>query len=141
MISLDKLGCVCGFERFQRDWRLTKQAILTLANKPMAIDCTGVGDPIVEDIQRARSNVEGFQFTQASKQQLMEGLAFGIQNRLISFPEGVIKDELESFEFEYTRTGVKYSAPVGMHDDCVCALALAYHMYKKYKSSGQYNFL
>ena len=32
---------------------------------------------------------------------------------------------LEEFEFEYTRTGVRYCAPVGLHDDGVCALALA----------------
>ena len=55
----------------------------------------------------------------------MEGLAVAIQKQEISFPEGVIANELESFEYEYTRTGVRYSAPSGMHDDCVCSLALA----------------
>jgi hypothetical protein len=33
--------------------------------------------------------------------------------------------ELESFGSGYTRTGVRYSAPEGLDDDCVCALALA----------------
>ena len=33
--------------------------------------------------------------------------------------------ELETFEYEYTRTGVRYTAPTGLHDDGVCALALA----------------
>jgi hypothetical protein len=37
---------------------------------------------------------------------------------------------LEQFEFEYTRTGVRYSAPAGLHDDCVCALALAWHKFR-----------
>lgn len=55
----------------------------------------------------------------------MEGLAVAIQKQEIGFPEGVITHELESFEYEYTRTGVRYSAPSGMHDDAVCALALA----------------
>ena len=32
---------------------------------------------------------------------------------------------MESFEYEQTRTGVRYSAPEGLHDDCVVALALA----------------
>ena len=41
-----------------------------------------------------------------------------------------IKEELEEFEFEYTRNGVYYSAPDGLHDDCVCSLALAYKVYK-----------
>ena len=55
----------------------------------------------------------------------MEGLAVAIQQGQITFPAGPIADELESFEYEYTRTGVKYSAPDGLHDDCVIALALA----------------
>lgn len=29
------------------------------------------------------------------------------------------------FEYDYTRGGVRYSAPHGVHDDCVMALALA----------------
>ena len=41
------------------------------------------------------------------------------------FRSGVIVKELEAFEYEYTRTGVRYSAPEGLHDDAVCALALA----------------
>jgi hypothetical protein len=56
----------------------------------------------------------------------MEGLATGLQNGKTSVLDGVMKDEMESFEFEYTRTGVRYTAPDGLHDDCVCSLALAY---------------
>ena len=48
-------------------------------------------------------------------------------------------DELESFEYIYSRSGVKYSAPDGMHDDIVCALALANHKFKHKKPS--YKFL
>ncbi len=55
----------------------------------------------------------------------MEGLAVAIQKREVIFPDGPIRLELENFEYEYSRTGVKYTAPEGMHDDCVCALALA----------------
>jgi len=32
---------------------------------------------------------------------------------------------LEAFEYAATRTGVRYGAPQGLHDDAVCALALA----------------
>lgn len=55
----------------------------------------------------------------------MEGLASSIQNNSISILSGVMYEELESFEFIYSRNGVKYSAPEGLNDDCVCALALA----------------
>ena len=83
-----------------------------------------------EDIANKRSGVELVQFTSRSKQQMMEGLAYAIQKREISFPDNEIKEELEEFEFEYTRNGVYYSAPDGLHDDCVCSLALAYKVYK-----------
>jgi len=43
----------------------------------------------------------------------------------VRYPQGVIVSELDVFAYEYTRTGVRYSAPDGMHDDCVMALALA----------------
>jgi hypothetical protein len=70
-------------------------------------------------------NVRGYNFTAPSKQQLMEGLTVAIQHQEIRYPDGPIVAELESFEYVYTRTGVRYSAPDGLHDDCVCALALA----------------
>jgi hypothetical protein len=55
----------------------------------------------------------------------MEGLSLAIQTQGITYPEGAIVGELDAFAYEYTRTGVKYSAPSGLHDDCVMALALA----------------
>jgi hypothetical protein len=89
------------------------------------VDSTGVGDPIVEDLIRERANVEGFKFSASSKQQLMEGLAATIQRREVTFPAGWLANELEAFEYEYRAGGVRYSAPAGLTDDGVCALALS----------------
>jgi hypothetical protein len=75
-------------------------------------------------LQRRLPNVEGQKFTPASKQQLMEGLAVAIQAREVSFPEGPITAELLAFQYHYSRTGVRYPAPEGMHDDCVDAMAV-----------------
>ena len=141
IIGLDKAGCVCYFDRFQKDWRQTVDTIKALPNVPMKIDASGVGDPVVEQVQEGRANVEGFKFTKASKQPLMLSLAMGIQQRKVQFPEGVIKDELENFEYEYTRTGVIYSAPEGLHDDCVCALALAYDLHKSAINVGTLSWI
>lgn len=133
MIGLDSDGFTAAFERFQSPWRETMQRIKeTIGQGRAAIDSTGVGDPIVEELQRTNSRIEGFKFSSASKQMLMEGLAVAIQSEMIYYPPGVIVSELESFEYEYTRTGVRYSAPSGYHDDCVCALALA-----NYKLGGR----
>lgn len=126
--GLDEEGCVTTLERWQSDWGQTRRRILDLiGDVPALIDSTGVGDPIVEDIQRHTSTVEGFVFTSSplSKQRLMEGLAASIQQGEIHFPDGWLKTELESFEYEHTRHGVRYSAPQGMTDDGVCGLALA----------------
>jgi hypothetical protein len=139
IIGLDKNQSVCYIDRWQSDWRTTVQKILALPNVPMCIDSTGVGDPIGEEIARTR-DVELFKFSSQSKQQLMEGLAMQIQQRKITFPEGVLKEELEIFEYEYTRSGVRYSAPAGLHDDCVCALALAVRKYRDAGNFGNYSF-
>jgi phage FluMu gp28-like protein len=125
-IALDDGGTVCRFERWQSPWEETLYKLQRLIGTTSAlVDSTGVGDPIVEALQRKASNVEGFKFTSPSKQQLMEGLAVAIQQREIGYPAGPIVQELETFEYVYSRTGVRYSAPEGLHDDCVCALALA----------------
>jgi phage FluMu gp28-like protein len=127
LIGLDKQRRVCALERFQKSWNDTIETVHGIVgNTPTLVDSTGVGDAVLESLQKdGRRNFEGFKFTQSSKQQLMEGLAVAIQKQEIGFPDGVITSELESFEYEYTRTGVRYSAPSGMHDDTVCALALA----------------
>ncbi len=43
-----------------------------------------------------------------------------------------MRPKTESFEYEATRTGVRYTAPEGLHDDCVVALALANEKGRKY---------
>lgn len=142
IIGLDNAGDVCYVNRFQRNWEQTKEIIRLLPrNKRITIDSTGVGDPIVEELQKDFHLMEGFKFTSSSKQQLMEGLSAAIHQRTIGFPDGVIPDELKCFEFEYTRTGVKYTAPEGFHDDCVCALALAKSGHTISKTHGKYSII
>ena len=51
--------------------------------------------------------------------------ARAVQRRAVGFPEGPVRAEMEAFEYEPTRTGVRYAAPEGAHDDRVVALALA----------------
>lgn len=136
IIGLDKFGQVCLFDRFQKDWDQTTKTILALPPAPIVIDATGVGDPIAEAVARERET-ELFIFSNRSKQMLMEGLAAGIQKKEVTILDGIMKDELDSFEFEFTRSGVKYTAPDGMHDDIVCALGMAFKNHNIYKNSGQ----
>jgi phage FluMu gp28-like protein len=136
-IGLDDRGHVCEFERWQGPWRATIGKIKQLTRGlPALVDSTGVGDPVLEALQAdGGQNFEGFKFSSSSKQQLMEGLAVAIQSQLTRFPDGPIRNELDTFEFEYTRTGVLYSAPAGLHDDCVMGLALARRHYSAPRST------
>lgn len=131
-IALDRAGYVCRIVRFQHiPWDdILNRIVLYTGATPALVDSTGVGDPIVDFLQkRPGTNFQGYHFTPASKQKLMEGLAVAIQSRAITYPNvgdgNVLVQELEQFEYEVTRTSVRYNAPEGYHDDCVCALALA----------------
>jgi hypothetical protein len=141
IIGLDAGGNVCYLDRFQKDWHTTKQAILKLPRKPILLDSTGVGDPIFEELQRSGLMVEGLKFTSNSKQQLMVGLQNAIHTKSIGYPDGVIVNELDIFEYQFTANGVKYSAPSSFHDDCVMALALAYQNFTLRMGTGKYSFL
>lgn len=127
--GLDKNGDIAYFDRFQCDWNQTKLKVIKAVGKSAAvIDSTGVGDPIVEDVQKVCINAEGFNYSGGNKkQQLMEGLALAIQDGAIGVIEGILQDELEAFEFQYSIRSVTYGAPVGFTDDCVNSLALANH--------------
>ena len=127
-IALDAAGYVCRFERFQHiPWdEILNRIVSTTGRTPALVDSTGVGDPIVDFLQKKPgTQFEGYHFSPASKQKLMEGLAVAIQSRNVTYPDGVIVQELEQFEYEYTRLNVRYSAPEGGFDDCVIALSLA----------------
>jgi hypothetical protein len=126
-IALDREYRVVGYDRWQLvPWGETKRKVAALNGPtPAWGDSTGIGDVIVEDLQRAGCPMIGVPFSRPMKQQLMERLAAAIQQRKVRFPKGPISIELETFEYEYTASGVRYSAPEGLHDDCVMALALA----------------
>ncbi len=141
IIGLDNSGNVAYYDRFQKDWASTQNIIRNLSKAPMLIDSTGVGDPIVEQLQREGMDIEGFKFTSQSKQELMLGLQVAIHQERVHYPEGMIKNELEVFEYQYTSHGVKYSAPTGFTDDCVCALALAWRKFDFKSGTGRYNFV
>lgn len=132
IVGLDRNGDVAYFDRYQKDWEQTTDDIIRVVGSGKAlIDSTGVGDPIVERVQKRCRYVEGLKYTSDTKQGLMQGLSVSIQRGEISVLEGIMQDELEAFEFVYTLRGVKYEAPSGFTDDCVNALALANRIHEK----------
>jgi hypothetical protein len=98
-------------------------------NAPMLIDATGVGDPIVEDLEKRCLDVVPYKFSgNTLKKQVIEGLQVAFQNRDIFIPrrDSVLLGELGAYAYDRLPSGLfRYSAPPGFHDDCVTALALA----------------
>lgn len=127
LTGLDAAGRECLHARWQGPWRDTILRVRRqVGTVPCLVDSTGVGDPVLEELQAdGRQNFTGYTFSAPSKQKLMEGLAVAISSVEIRVASGPTLSELKSFEYEYTRTGVRYSAPPGIHDDCVMSLALA----------------
>lgn len=131
-IGLNETGDVAAYHRWRGlPWRKSIRAIWELVGEdvPALVDSTGVGDPVLEELQHEHGNFIGYHFSQTGKQKLMEGLSVSIQSREITFPKGHISLELEMFEYVFKPSGVSYAAPEGQHDDCVCALALARQMW------------
>lgn len=110
------------------------QAVKRYNNAMCLIDATGVGDPIVEDLQNSGLSIHyedgkpGYKFTNQSKCRLIDQLSIAIEQRQITFPPELVTmiEELRVFEYVISEGGViKYQAPEGKHDDCVISLALA----------------
>jgi len=96
-----------------------------------------LGGPLVERLQTDGLPVTGFITTAATKHQIITALelAFDRQDiRVLRDP--VLLSELNAYERK-ERAGIPgYSAPSGMHDDTVIALALAWYNVYAGQSSG-----
>lgn len=137
-IGLNRDGEVCRFLRFQDSWGQTADRIVAATGKNVIayVDTTGVGKGLKAMLEdRGAQNFKEFTFSGKSKQELMSDLAISVQNHEIAIPANSrIETEMETFEYEERRTYTRYTAPDGVHDDCVDSLALAV---KRYNEMGR----
>lgn len=128
VVGIDANAQVCRVHRWRKPWGETVERIAEICGRtPGYIDATGAGDVVSEMLARKGVALEPFVFSASSKQQIMERLALGLQQRHLRIPDsGVVRTELETMEYAVSRTGVRYEAASGLHDDAVCALALAW---------------
>jgi phage FluMu gp28-like protein len=92
------------------------------------VDQTGVGEYIVEDMQKGGiKNVEGVMLSLPSKQEILSHLKQLMENELFTYPFDVdLSGELNVEQFELTKIGqMQFSHPDGTHDDIFWAVALA----------------
>lgn len=119
------------YERFNHlDWDYQKvriaSALLKYNDAVMYMDSTGVGDPIVEDLQRQGCSVKAFKFSTTTKKQAIENLMKMCDDATIGIPNiPEIKHEFEVFGYKQLPSGqMTYRAPDGQHDDIVMSVAL-----------------
>lgn len=124
-----------AMERFSEvNWRLQRERIEQAARRwrvdGILAEANSMGEPNIEALQDTGLPVRGFVTTSKSKPPLIESLVKAIEDEEIRLlPDPVLISELETYEFELTEHGrPRYSAPAGLHDDTVIALALAYRI-------------
>jgi phage FluMu gp28-like protein len=119
-------------ERFKTlEWPFQKKKIVEIAraynNALCALDATGVGDPIADDLIRSGLAIKPIKFTNETKKEMIEKLVIWIEQKklsIINLEETL--GEFNSFTYDISRSGrVMYNAPVGFHDDIVMSHALA----------------
>lgn len=87
-----------------------------------------MGEPLIEQLQREGLPVQAFVTTNASKTEAIDALGLAFERGDIKIlPDSVLIAELQAYEMERLPSGLlRYSAPEGMHDDTVMALALGW---------------
>jgi len=126
---------VVDLDRFnQIGWALQRGRVKAMAERwgvsLIVAESNSIGGPNVEALQREGLPVMAFETTATSKPPLIESLALAFERQEIAIlDDPVLIGELEAYEREVSAvTGrSRYSAPEGMHDDTVMALALAWH--------------
>jgi hypothetical protein len=123
------------FDRFNAvTWpeqkRFIRRAVRTLKrhgaeNVLMVMDSTGVGDPIVEDLETEGYDVVPMKFTNESKGNMVRLLSKDLEENQAFVLQDAQLDEFRSYTMALTASGkMTYAAPEGEHDDVVSAKML-----------------
>lgn len=123
----------CVFERFQDvTWPRQRRRIVRLCNDlyeagvtgiTLMVDGTGVGDPMVDELEELGYDVIGLNFT-TFKDKMVRLLAKDMEDGK-AFVVSDYVDEFEAYAITQTPKGrVTYGAPAGGHDDVVSAKML-----------------
>lgn len=124
----------CGYDRFNEvAWAIQRGRIKNFVKKlkkegaehvTLMMDSTGVGDPIVEEMEADGFDVVGINFTKR-KQHMVTQLSKDLEDGDVRLNENEEIPEFENYTYKITDAGRwTYSAPEGQHDDCVSAKML-----------------
>jgi len=125
---------LAALDRFnQIDYTLQIARLKSLARKfntkTLIPERNSIGEPLIEQLKREDFKIHPFTTSNASKAEAIDSLTLAFEKqelKILNLP--VLVDELQAYEAERLPSGLlRYSAPEGYHDDCVMALALAWH--------------
>lgn len=124
MVALDRM--------LRTDYALQRTRLHALASafgRPTILaEANSMGAPVIEQLQREGLHVVPFVTSNATKAQIVDALALGLERREVALlNDPVLIAELEAFESQRLPSGMlRYGAPEGQHDDCVMAVCLAF---------------
>ena len=127
-------GELVALDRFTDiDYGIQVNRLKAMASRfqPMQIiaEQNSMGGPLVEQLQSSGLPVKGFMTTNPSKEAAIRALEGAFERdeiRILNDP--VLIGELQAFEQELLPGGrYRFSAPEGLHDDTVMALAIAWY--------------
>lgn len=133
LILVDDAGQVVALDRFnQIGWQVQRDRVMATVQRygvtEIVAEYNSIGGPNIEELQAAGLPVTAFNTTNESKTRVIQQLVGAFERREIRIPnDAVLIGELEAYEAKRLPSGKwQYSAPEGMHDDTVIALALAW---------------
>lgn len=123
------------YDRFHRvPWSLYRGRVTAMHERwgcnAIVFETNSIGGPNFEALQNDGLPVVAFETTGTSKPPLIESLVLAFERKEIGvFDDPVLLSELGAYERRVSPTTGRsqYSAPEGLHDDCVMSLALAWH--------------
>ena len=150
IVNQDNKEVYC--ERWRRmEWSHIINELVKVLNKykpNTLVEANGTQDAIYEMIRNkvtfGKGAVNPFITTKNTKPEIIENLIVKFEKKelsIIGYDWQV--SELNSFSYEYNpkTRAVKYSAPVGLHDDYVMSRAICSHAVKKKRNYGVYNIV
>lgn len=146
---LDSKQNMIHIERWRHDeWSAIINKVASVINRYKAltyVEVNNQGDVFFEMLKgKCKNLVEPFVTTTKTKPIMIEDLAVQFeQNQIKVLQHDWLIDELEAFTYIYDPKSrrVKYSAPQGIHDDCVISLSLAVQSIKTLSQKGKYVIL
>lgn len=126
---------VVAIDRFnQIDYHLQLGRVKVLADRyqpdTIVAEKNAMGDPIIEQLYYEHDlPVQPFTTTNTTKAKIIDALSLAFEKRSLAILDHpVLIGELQAYEATRLPGGLlRYSAPDGMHDDCVISLALAWY--------------